>query len=116
MLKIVVTIVSLLIATEAIADDKRIVSGVGVSTCKEFLEIVSAESTPAILVFFSWAQGFMAAQNIDKYKTNKTYRSIDGTIELQQEFLRQYCKGYPDNYFSNAVQKMYESFPLKTLK
>jgi len=116
MLRFAISVVTILATAPATAEEKRIASGAGVSTCKQFLEDYAAEPSRTIFTFFSWAQGFMTAQNIITANSNKTYRSLEGTIEQQQEFLQKYCKEYPDHYFSSAVTAMYNLMPLKNLK
>jgi hypothetical protein len=105
--------VACLLAGMAFAEDKRIMSGVGNSTCGKFSSLSVEEPVAAELTFLSWAQGFMTAHNILAFNSSRTYRSLEGETEQQFARLLAYCRDHPDVLFASAVMLFYNSMPLK---
>lgn len=90
--------------------------GDGTELCANYVKLYALDPTHTESVYFSWAEGYMSARNIDTFVADKwAFRDLSvWSVEEQKRFIRQYCDNHPLAEFSKAVKTLYEQFPLRT--
>lgn len=104
-----IVVASLLSATQASAQAKVKIVGIGASSCNQFAREIT--SRPEVeRDYFAWAQGFMSGI------MSRAPGGMDEGIDLmprslpllrQAEFLRVFCAGNPGADYSDAVLSLY---------
>jgi hypothetical protein len=62
--------------------------------------------------FFTWAQGFMAGQNVGLMEKKERARDLFGkSTEAQQAFIRSYCDSHPLTGYWLATLALFETLP-----
>jgi hypothetical protein len=101
-----------LIATAAIGKERMLLVGIGVETCGRFAE--SYRHNPdSELIYFTWAQGFLAGQNAVLSVQKHSTRDLFGMpVESQKAVVRDYCDGRPLSLYWVAVMALYSKLPV----
>lgn len=88
--------------------------GLGTNSCAQFAKDYAATTETAENFYFTWAQGFMSALNLNAITENRPYRDV-GAIGMteQKSAIRSYCNLHPLASFVEAVFSEYENLPLK---
>lgn len=92
-------------------DDPIVVRGIGADACADFARDYAQRSNLAETQYYTWAQGFMSGANIITGVADDGYRDLDGDINAQQLYLRQYCDAHPHDQYTRAVFALYRSLP-----
>jgi hypothetical protein len=98
------TAIMLLMFSGAIGEEMAL-TGVGTSSCSEVLRYYSKANPAGVeLVFFSWAQGFMAGWNVGL--ADQKDLKIDLSMmndDDQKKYLREYCDQHPMKKYVDGV-------------
>jgi hypothetical protein len=86
------------ITSAASAGEGDIAKGVGVVACDEFSPAYSKYPRNIQPIFFSWAQGFMTAMNVNIHIKSNGFKDLSGNIENQQAYIKSYCIENPQSY------------------
>lgn len=87
-------------------------AGAGMVSCAEFAEAYRQNPGPVETQFFSWAQGYMSANNEPKRLRNEPTRNLRGISNAtQKQLLRAFCDQRPLSNFMQAVRGLYDSLP-----
>jgi hypothetical protein len=105
-------VAALMIVTASSArTDSLMFAGAGITSCATFAEQYrSYRSSPEVveLVYFAWAQGFMAGLNATDIKATGRARDISSiTSDEQKGYLRSYCDAHPLSEYMYAVWDLY---------
>jgi hypothetical protein len=86
--------------------------GLGMDSCAVFAQKYGANPDVAESLYFTWAQGFMSALNLEASANGKVYRIINGNdMSNQKMLIRSYCNEHPLTQYVAAVLDLYERFP-----
>jgi hypothetical protein len=106
-----VALAALIIAGVAHAEPSA-VAGIGSRTCGQFAEAYKKSPSATEIAFFTWAQGFMAGQNVSLMEGKKKARDLFGkSTESQEAFIRSYCDTHPLTGYWLATLTLFESLP-----
>jgi len=86
------------------ADDKTVMTGAGSTSCGQYLEF-KQEGEMFGNAYFSWAQGFMSAVNLNFLSEGNTTDLSD--IAGQEKWLENYCNENPLETYSAAVVRLW---------
>jgi hypothetical protein len=88
--------------------DTVLFGGAGISSCTVFAEQYRGSREVVELVYFSWAQGFMAGLNATDTKATGRARDISSMVTVEQKgYLRSYCDAHPLSEYMHAVWDLY---------
>ena len=94
--------------------DEMVVMGVGTTSCSQFANLYKVSPKQAENAYFSWAQGFMSAENIANLADKQYWRDLGSmSTEAQRRHLRWYCDQHPLATFLDAVQNLLLTIPPK---
>jgi hypothetical protein len=101
------------LATTASAQDRQGgMMGAGSAACSEYTQQYASEPDTANNVYYSWAQGYMSGQNIERSSQKKPMRNLAALpIATQLDFLRRYCLQSPTSLFAVAAQNLFNALP-----
>jgi hypothetical protein len=95
----------MLLGLGSAASEEIALTGVGTSSCSEVVRYYSKANPAGVeLVFFSWAQGFMAGWNVGL--VDQQNLKIDLSLmndDDQKRYLRQYCEQHPLKMYVDGV-------------
>lgn len=81
-------------------------------SCTDFAKDYAAYAGKAEDIYFTWAQGFMSALNLNLSANQGVYRVIDGaampTYKIQ---IRSFCDGHPLAPYAAAIMDLMASLP-----
>lgn len=84
------------------------------TTCIVFLDDVSGMDTMFEDIYLSWAMHQMEQKNLFSMAEGKPARILDLDlidIDMQREFLMNYCEEDPRREFADGVLLLYKQFP-----
>jgi len=87
-------------------DDKVLMTGAGSTSCGQYLEF-KQEGEMFGNAYFSWAQGFMSAVNLNFLSEGNTTDLSD--IAGQDKWLENYCNENPLETYSAAVVRLWNA-------
>lgn len=97
------------------AENPMVTTGIGTRTCGEFAQDYRSDPNSAELAYFTWAQGFMAASNVELMVRKRPVRDLSArTVEAQKSHIRQHCDKRPLQLYMEAVVSLFRSFPLRS--
>src|SRR5438309_1041020 len=86
--------------------------GLGMRSCGEFAHAYASNPAVAEDIYFTWAQGFMSALNLDAVANRRPYRVINGNDMATHKIeIRSYCDAHPLVAYSSAVFALYSRLP-----
>jgi hypothetical protein len=89
------------------AAEPAVGAGVGTYSCKEFTR-ASAGDEARELLYFSWAQGWMTAWNLDQMQAKEPTRDLSQpSIADQRVFLSKWCASHPTELYMKGVYDLY---------
>ena len=95
----------MLLMFSSAAGEEIALTGVGTSSCSEVEQYYSKANPAGVeLVFFSWAQGFMAGWNVGL--ADQKDLKIDLSMmndDDQKKYLREYCDQHPMKKYVDGV-------------
>ncbi|HLY58826.1 MAG TPA: hypothetical protein VKS60_24905 [Stellaceae bacterium] len=103
--------VAAVLSADAQADPMPVgMQGAGMATCAEYAKQYAAE--PLIdLHYFSWAQGYIAATNVQFGSRDKWMLDLSSIpVEAQQTSIRSYCDKHPLAQYYSAVTELISKF------
>jgi len=104
MIKLAIGAMTMLLFSSA-AGEEIALTGVGTSSCSEVVQYYSKANPAGVeLVFFSWAQGFMAGWNVGL--ADQKDLKIDLSMmndDDQKKYLREYCDQHPMKKYVDGV-------------
>jgi hypothetical protein len=99
----------LLLAGSPAAAEPAVGAGVGTYSCQEFTR-ASAGDEERELLYFSWAQGWMTAWNLEQVQAGKPTRDLSApSIADQRGFLSKWCAVHPTELYMKGVYELYLS-------
>jgi len=103
------TVVALMIVTACSARaDTLLFAGAGITSCATFAEQYRSSPQVVELVYFAWAQGFMAGMNATDVKATGRARDLSSmTTNEQKDYLRSYCDAHPLSEYMYAAWDLY---------
>lgn len=86
------------------------IEGAGTAKCSDFLKIYQNSSNPDdVLVFLSWAQGYMSGLNAADMRTGGNGRDLASiSTDDEQQFLHDYCTEHPGDDIASATIGLYK--------
>jgi|HubBroStandDraft_6_1064221.scaffolds.fasta_scaffold1591586_2 hypothetical protein len=85
--------------------------GAGTSTCAQFAIRYRASPELVESEYYTWAQGFMSARNVQKLTENRSSQNLDSIpTGVQKMRLRTYCDNHPLAEYLDAIMDLYDSF------
>jgi hypothetical protein len=101
--------------TVVLAQEAMALRGIGTSTCAQFAKMYAGDPQYAETVFFSWAQGYWSALNVNLL-AQRQYRELAGSTEMQEGAMRSYCDKHPLTSYWEAASNVFGTFPMKEVK
>jgi hypothetical protein len=100
---------AMMIATAGSARaDTLMFSGAGITSCATFAEQYRGSPQVVELVYFAWAQGFMAGLNAADVNATGRARDLSSMANDEQKgYLRSYCDAHPLSEYMYAVWDLY---------
>ena len=100
-----------LMISAAYAEPSAVV-GIGSRTCGQFAEAYKKSPSTTEIAFFTWAQGFMAGQNVSLMDRKEKARDLRAkSTESQEAFIRSYCDSHPLTGYWLATLVLFETLP-----
>ena len=100
------SLVGLLLCKIARADQSKAVAmGAGTFTCAEFARDYAQNPDYVIMLYATWAQGWMSGFNYSDTAMARDLNSM--SVDQQQRYLTSYCSQHPLNEFYKAVRDLY---------
>jgi hypothetical protein len=88
--------------------DTVMFGGAGITSCATFADQYRGSREVVELVYFSWAQGFMAGLNATDVRATGRARDISSMAPAEQKgYLRSYCDAHPLSKYMYAVWDLY---------
>jgi hypothetical protein len=88
--------------------DTLMFSGAGITSCTTFAEQYRRSPQVVELVYFAWAQGFMAGLNASDVNATGRARDLSSMANDEQKgYLRNYCDAHPLSEYMYAVWDLY---------
>ena len=88
--------------------DTLLFAGAGITSCATFAEQYRSSPQVVELVYFTWAQGFMAGMSATDVKATGRARDLSSmTTDEQKGYLRSYCDAHPLSEYMYAVWDLY---------
>ena len=101
-------------ATMPAAGEPAVGSGVGTYSCAEFTRAAAGDESREML-YFSWAQGWMTAWDLEEMSAGKLARDLSQPpVPTQRAFLVTWCSTHPTELYMKGVYQLYET--LKPIK
>ena len=98
---------ALLLAGSPAAAEPAVGAGVGTYSCSEFTR-ASASDEARELLYFSWAQGWMTAWDLDQMQAGKPTRDLSRpSVPDQRAFLSKWCASHPAELYMKGVYELY---------
>ncbi len=83
--------------------------GAGTAKCSDFLKFYTSGSNTDVLVFLSWAQGYMSGLNAADMRYGGHGRDLSSiSTEDEQQFLRDYCAEHTGDDIASASINLYK--------
>lgn len=83
--------------------------GAGTAKCSDFLKFYQTGSSSDVLVFLSWAQGYMSGLNAADMRSGGHGRDLSSiSTEDEQQFLHDYCQEHPTDDVASASINLYK--------
>jgi hypothetical protein len=103
---IALTALTIVASAPAWAKEPVTITGLGGVSCSQFASDYR-DDTSAELNYFSWAQGFMSADNlVSAWVTKQSQPSLlpqEFPAATQMAFIRDWCAGHQDNMYAKGV-------------
>jgi hypothetical protein len=100
-------VIGILLAGSPAAADPAMGAGVGTYSCSEFTR-ASAGDEARELLYFSWAQGWMTAWDLDQMQDGKPTRDLSQpSVAEQRTFLSKWCASHPTELYMKGVYELY---------
>jgi hypothetical protein len=90
------------------------VEGPGATTCAQFSNMYRANSGIED-TFFTWAQGYMSALNMNVLTSKLPPRELAGGVATQKGTIRSYCAGNPLKNYVDGVIELFKKLPHQKL-
>ena len=90
------------------------VEGPGATTCAQFSNMYRANSGIED-TFFTWAQGYMSALNMNVLMSKLPPRELAGGVATQKGTIRSYCTDNPLKNYMDGVIELYKKRPHQKL-
>ena len=83
--------------------------GAGTAKCSDFIKFYLSGSNSDVLVFLSWAQGYMSGLNAADMRSGGHGRDLSSiSTEDEQQFLHDYCQEHPTDDVASAAISLYK--------
>ncbi len=110
---VILVVAALFCMPERAIAEGIILRGAGTRTCAEFARNYAANPKYFEDLYFTWAQGYMSAENQMFHEMgSEKYKDLGGDVDVQTLSIRLYCDRHPLALYKQAVDDLFLKLPL----